>query len=135
MSNKVKTGVLAKKLDVSTATIARLQVRDSKFPQPQKIGRDKYYCTDLLHDWLESRSTNPSSLQPDDRIVSGVRVLEMTKRSRVWLWQNAIKSGNLTRINLSPDPKSNKLINYFIEREIRAAFGDLIEVAATEASQ
>jgi len=132
MTDKVKTSVLAKKLGVSPSTIKRLEVKDSKFPKPIKIGREKYFSLDALHRCLQDRSSNPEALKPDDTIMSGARLLELTGRSKGWLWLNVIKPKSLTRINLSPDPKSNKLINYFIEREVYAVFGDLIEVAKGE---
>ena len=135
MTDKVKTSVLAKRLDVSPATIKRLESKDSKFPLPQKIGRDKYFDVESLYSWLAGRSTSPDSLKPDDKIISGARLLGMTNRSKGWLWLNVIKPKALTRINLSPDPTSNKLINYFIEREVYEAFGDLIEVAKGEVAR
>lgn len=128
MTNRVKTSILVKRLNVSPATINRLESKDSRFPVAKKIGRDKYYSEDALQAWLISRASNPEALKPKDSIMSGARLLELTNRSKGWLWANVIKTGKLTRVNLSPDPKSNKLVNFFIEREVYEAFGDLIEV-------
>lgn len=149
MADKVKTSVLAKRLDVSTATIKRLS-KDKLFPIPTKIGRENYFDSDLMHDWLRGREVDEdnniiacsdnlkadkkeSAVKAGDKIISGVRFLELVGRSKGWLWLNVVKPKTLTRINLSPDPKSNKLINYFIEREVYTKFGDLIEVAGEEA--
>lgn len=129
MSNKVKTSALAKKLDVSPVTINRLSNQDKCFPVPIRIGREKYFCSDSLHEWLQGRASNEFALKPNDKIISGAHFLELVDRSKGWLWLNVIKPKSLTRINLSPDPESNKLINYFIEREVYAVYGDLIEVA------
>lgn len=133
MSNKIKTTNLAKKLDISPATINRLSNKDASFPTPTKIGRDKYFSLESLHKWLDGRATNKEAIKPDDTIISGARFLELTGRSKGWLWLNVIKPKTLTRINLSPDPESNKLVNFFIEREVYEAYGDLIEVAGEAA--
>jgi len=132
MMNKVKTITLAKRLGVSPMTIKRLSDKDRTFPKAIKIGREKYFSAVELNSWLQSRATNKSAIRQDDKIISGARFLELTGRSKGWLWLNVIKPKTLTRINLSPDPKSNKLINYFIEREVYALYGDLIEVSNGE---
>lgn len=134
MSDKVNTAILAKNWDVSPTTIKRLTSKDANFPKSNKIGRENYFCSADLYKWMQGRASNPSALLIDDKIMSGLRLLELTGRSKGWLWLNVIKPKLLTRVNLSPDPKSNKLINYFIEREVYAAFGDLIEVAKGEAA-
>ena len=132
MTNKVKTKTLAVQLGVSPATINRLSKADSKFPGATKIGKENYFNADSIHEWLQSRATNSQAVMCDDEIISGARLLELTNRSKGWLWQNVIKPKTLTRINLSPDPKSNKLINNFIGREVYEAFGDLIDIAKGE---
>lgn len=135
MTDKINTNVLAKNLGVSPPTIKRLVSNDSKFPAPHKIGRENYFDADSIHEWLKSRCSNPKALQSEDKVISGARILELTGRSKAWFWLHAVKPKKLTRINLSPDPKSNKLINNFIEREVYEAFGDLIEVAGMEGAE
>ena len=129
MSNKASTNVVAKKLGLTPPTINRLVREDELFPRPIKIGRKNYYSLDEIPAWLQSRITCDGVIEPDDKIITGVRLLELTGRSKSWLWLNVIKPKTLTRINLSPDPETNKLVNFFIEREVYAAYGDLIEVA------
>lgn len=132
MTNKASTATLSNDFGVSTTTIKNYSLKDPSFPKPHKIGREHYFDLGLVHHWLKSRASNPSALLPHDTIMSGSRLLELTGRSKGWLWLNVIKPKTLTRINLSPDPDTNKLVNYFIEREVYETFGDLIEVAKGE---
>ena len=128
MSYNLVTNSLAKKLGISKATIKRIGEQDNKFPSFKKFGRDKYYDEDSTNEWLKSRSSNPGALRSNDKIISGARLLELTSRSKGWLWMNVVKPKRLTRLNLSPSPMSNKLVNFYIEREVYEAFGDLIAV-------
>lgn len=127
MTKKVSTCFVASKLQVSSPTVNRLVKSDKNFPRPVKIGRVKYFNLDALQSWLQSRVVNDGQIEPHDKIMSGSRLLELTGRSKTWLWSSVIKPKTLTRINLSPDPSSNKLINFFIEREVYEVFGDLID--------
>lgn len=132
MTNKVSTATLSNDWGVSTATIKKLTLEDPSFPKSNRIGRENYFDVGLIHHWLKGRASNSSALNPDDVIISGAHLLELTGRSKGWLWLNVIKPKTLTRINLSPKPDTNKLVNYFIKREVYAAFSDLIEVAKSE---
>ena len=114
---------------ISPATIKRLPKEDESFPKPKRVGRTNYHDLEKIRAWLKTRSSNPGALQEGDLIISGTRLCERVGRSKAWLWRNVIKTKKLTRINLSPNPSTNKLTNYFIEREIAEEFYDLIAIA------
>lgn len=134
MTNMSNTSSVAKMLSVNKVTVNRLVAKDESFPRPKRIGREDYFSDEKLHLWVQSRVCNQAEFKYDDVIISGRKFLEDIGRSKGWLWLNVIKPNKLARINLSPDPSSNKLINNFIEREIYEAFGELFSKSKGQSS-
>lgn len=130
MTQLATTQELAEVLgDISPATIKRLPKEDKSFPTPKRVGRTNYHDLEKIPAWLKTRASNPDAIQEGDRIISGARLRAWVKRSKAWQWRNIIEPKALTRFNLGPNPKTNKLSDFYIEREVREVFSDLIAVA------
>ena len=121
-------------IPVSTHSIIRYQKDDNTFPKPERIGRTNYFEESLFFDWLNSRATRngtpvpADTIRPNDKISSLSGVCECLNRSAAWTWANVTKRPDLTLIDLSPSGNSGNPRRYFIEREIKEAFPELVEL-------
>jgi predicted DNA-binding transcriptional regulator AlpA len=130
LSSKTLTGIMP----VSTHTVIRHQKEDATFPKPERIGRTNYFEQSQFFEWLNSRATRngspvpPGTVRHEDKIISLSGVGALLDRSAAWCWSNVTNNAELTVLDLSPAGKSKNPRRYFIEREIQAAFSELIEL-------
>ncbi|MEZ5534394.1 MAG: hypothetical protein R3F02_02105 [Thiolinea sp.] len=130
LSSQTLTGIIP----VSTHTVNRYQKDDPVFPTPERIGRTNYFESADFFAWLNNRATRNGASVPAgtihnaDKILSFSGCCELLDRSAAWGWQHITKNPDLTQIDLSPTGKSGNPRRYFIEREILAAFPELVEL-------
>ncbi|MCB1639153.1 MAG: hypothetical protein KDI15_09920, partial [Thiothrix sp.] len=114
---------------VSTHTIIRYPLTDSTFPNPQQIGRANYYDVGQIYRWLDSRASQQGYIKAGDTLITQDAICDMLGRSKAWVWLNIMKPKALITVDLSP--KRSEARNkraYFIERQVREVFADLIEL-------
>ena len=131
---KLTTQKVAGIIPVSTHTIIRYEKDDQTFPTPKRIGRTNHFEESDFFEWLNSRATRngaaapANTIKPTDKIISSSGVCEYLDRSAAWAWANVTKRPDLTLIDLSPSGNSGNPRRYFIEREIKEAFPELVEL-------
>lgn len=135
LNKQATTHQVTQILPVSTHSIIRLSNSpESFFPAGQRIGRTNYFEVKSIYDWLNTRASNAGAVQSGDKILDIGGVCELLGRSKAWIWSNITKNAEITKIDLSPDGTSKNPRRYFIERELKAAFPELVGLVEQEAA-
>lgn len=132
---KLKTNKLKEIIPVSSHTINRY-VKNGDFPTPEKIGREYWHDEQAIYGWLNTRTVEPSRLgdacdykvKGGDKLLDTDAVSRLLGRSATWVWSNVTKDKRFTKVDLSPSGNSANPRRYFIEREIKEAFPQLINI-------
>lgn len=132
---KLKSNKLREIIPVSSHTINRY-VKSGDFPAPERIGREYWHDEPAIYEWLNARTVEPSGVgdacdykvKGGDKLIDTNTVSKLLGRSSTWIWSNITKDTRFTKIDLSPSGGSANPRNYFIEREIKEAFPQLINI-------
>jgi predicted DNA-binding transcriptional regulator AlpA len=75
--------------DISASTLKRL-IEENNFPKPEKIGRQIYFRTSQVHDWVSLMAGCKFSC--GDKLFSSRKLEVLFARSPVWVWQKFQKN-------------------------------------------